>query len=463
MHAGFGVWQMSNYHIPQLDLNHSLLQIADEVGGLSRGMGVPLLSLVFNWEGGGGWTGPAGFFPPREGEETFGRAMRRLREAGCLGFVYMTGGCWYLKLPYDPPFDSWSAFEAEGRPHAVMAADGTVPVGRWYAGWESTRLCPVPAYTRELTAGVFLRCLEMGATVVQIDNFPCGGPEACHDPAHGHPPGYGPWWAEAWAGILAEVRRRARERDPECAMSTEGVSEGFLPFLDLFDQRAPNMEYFGHYAPGMPMGGETVPLFTYVYGQYIGAYTAAMPECNRPEVLYWTRCLGKALAEGVVPTAGRYFPEPRESNPVTLGFYKKVVRAAAQECWPYLMFGEMLRPPALDVPSITCEYYKFVLDDKRHYVDPAQRHEVRDKAVQTAAWRARDGSIGTVFANAGLEPVAFELEVSGHGADAPAFDVERITDGVHEPWLRGVSLPRRERVEMAPLSVTLVVVRPAGG
>ncbi len=458
MRTGFGVFQLSNYHIPELKLNHAMSKIAEEVNALSAETGAPLLALIFNWEGGGGWTGPVGFFPPREGEETFREAMRQLRAAGNRGFVYITGGCWYLKLPYYPPFDSWAEFEAEARPYAIKGIDGEVPVGRWYPGWEATRLCPECDYTRDLTASILLKCLDLGCTVVQIDNFPCGGSEACYDPSHGHPPGHGRWWSEAWGRLLAHVRREARAQDPDCAMCTEGVSENFIPYLDLFDHRAANMEYFGHYARGMPMGGETIPLFNYVYGEYLGAYCAAMPECNRPEVLYWTRCLGKALAQGVVPTGGRYFPEPPGVNPVTIGFYRKVVRAAAEECWPYLMFGEMLRPPEIETPTITASYCKFILDDRQHYVDPHQRHEVQDWAVQHGAWRGPDGSIGHVFANVSEEPVSFEVELSDYGLAAPAYDVQRITDGRREEWLQAVALPRRERLDLAPLSVTVVIV-----
>jgi len=461
MHSGFGVFQMSNYHIPKLELNHSIAQVADTVNGVSRECESPLLALVFNWEGGGGWTGPIGFFPPREGEETFRQAMARLRSAGNRGFVYITGGCWYLKLPYDPPFDSWSEFESGARAHSVKAEDGTARINVWwnYGGWESVRLCPHTAYTRELTASLLVRCLELGCSVVQIDNFPCGGSEACYDATHGHVPGYGPWWSQAWAELLSEARRRGKECDPDCALSTEGVSENFIPYLDMYDHRAANMEYFGHYGPGLPMGGETIPLFNYVYNQYIGSYCAAMPECNRPEILYWTRCFGKALVQGVVPTGGWYFPEPDTLNPVTLGFYRKVVRAAAHECWPYLMFGEMLRPPPIDVPRVTSSYCKFVLDASTHRMDPQRRHEVEDSAVLHSAWRGRDGSIATFFVNVSEDAVSFAVDLAAYDSCADRFDVERIIDGDRELWLTDVILPRQVHVDTPALSVTVFVVR----
>ncbi|MBI2195190.1 MAG: hypothetical protein HYU36_24690 [Planctomycetes bacterium] len=460
-----GVFQMSNYHIPKLDLNHSMAQIADTVNALSREAGVPLLGLVFNWERGGAWTGPDGFFPPREGEGAFRNAMARLKEAGNLGFVYITGGCWYLRNTYDPPFDSWTRFDREARPHATRQADGEIAVGRWYPGWECTRLCPQSEYTKELTTSLFRQCLGLGCTVVQIDNFPCSGADACYDPSHGHAAGFGPWWSVAWGRILSEVRRQAKSRNPDCALTTEGICENFIPWVDLYDHRAGNMEYFGHYHRGLPMGGETIPLFNAVYHEYIGCYTAAYPESNRPEVLYWTRCLGKSLVQGALPTGGRYFPDPPHHNPVTIGFYRKIVRAAGRECWPYLMFGEMLRPPEIDVPEIVAQYCKFNYDPERkeHRMDPCQRHEVRDRAVQHGLFRGRDGSLAYLFVNVSEQDVRFDVVLSSQGAEMERFDVDAIVDGQCGARAAGVPLPRVETLAMQPLSVTVIVVRKASG
>jgi hypothetical protein len=462
MRKGFGVFQVSNYHIPVLKRNHSLSQIADVVNRLSKEIGAPLLALIFNFEGGGAWTGPVGFFPPKEGDQAFKKAMKRLRHAGNYGFVYMPGGNWYIAISsYSPPFNSRPQFEAEGRPNAIMNDKGEVNIGKWYAGWESARLCPRTDYLKEMTASLLLGAVERGCPVVQIDNFPCGGADACYDPRHGHPLGYGPWWSQDWNRILADTRSRAKKLSRDVAITTEGISENFIPHLDMYDQRGGNMEYFGHWPTGGPMGGETIPFFGYVYNGYIGAYLAAYPECNRPEVLYWTRCLGKSLAHGVVPTGGHYLPEPAGLNPVTIGFYKKVVRAAAQECWKYIMFGEMLRPPKIDVPKITASYCKFILTEKAHYMDPNQRHEVQDRAVQHSAWRASDGAVGYIFVNVSEEPVTFGVELSPHSEKNRRYNVETVTDGKRAALLKNAVLPSRQKVSMSPLSVVLIEVIPS--
>lgn len=473
MRRGFGVWQMSNYHIPKLKLNHSLDQIATEVNALSKEIGAPLLALIFNFEKGGAWTGPVGFYPPKEGEKAFHASMKKLRAAGNHGFIYMPGGNWYVAIDsYDPPFDSRKEFAKRGRPIGLVNPHGKVPISSWYAGWHAAWLCPATEGVREITAELLLGALERGCTVVQIDNFPCGGSMPCYSRRHGHPRGHGPWYTASWRNILADVRRRAKAINPDAAITCEGMTETYIPYIDFYDHRGGNMEYFGHRFDGDPMGGEIIPLFQYVYGGYVGAYTAAYPECNRPEVLYWTRCLGKSLAQGVVPSGGRYWPEPKQSNPVTLAFYKQVVRAAANDCWKYIMFGEMLRPPRIKAPTIEAAYLRFTGECLDHLL-PHNRHVVTDRAVQHGVWRAEDGTIGYIFVNVSQEPVAFDVELSAYGAKArdpkrdtsrlgtpSAYEIVQTVNGKRTRLSSPAKLPLKRRIELDGLSVMLVEIAP---
>jgi len=462
LRTGVGVFQMSNYHIPTIKLDHPMAQIAEVVNGLSRDIGVPLLALVFNFEGRGGWTGPVGLFPPREGEAPFREAMRRLREAGNYGFVYIPGGNWYIEMStYSPRFNSWAEFEVQGRPNAIIDDQGKVEIDKYFRGWQSSHLCPHTTFTQKLTVDMVMGALDRGCTVVQIDNFP--GIHACFSTEHGHPPGFGSWWSEDWKVILTEVRRQAKEKNSNCAFTSEGISENVIPYIDMFDQRAGDIEYEGHWFAGDPMGGETIPVFKYVYSQYISAYQAAFPECNRPEILYWTRSLGKSLAQGLVPTGGWYFPEPRELNPITIGFYKKVVHAAARDGWKYLVFGQMLRPPKIHVPKITASYLKAVDEDGGvdvDHMDPGNRHVVQDYAVQHSTWRSRDGMIGYFFANVSQERVEFTVDLSSYSPGSTICDVDAVTDGKRTPLTKHAALPSPYRLRMEPLSVTLLEVKP---
>ena len=207
------------------------------------------------------------------------------------------------------------------------------------------------------------------------------------------------------------------------------------------------------------MGGETITLFNHIYNEYIGSYYAAMPECNRPEVLYWTRGIGKAICQGVLPAAGRYFPDPPDHNPITLGFFERVVRATGTDLYPYLMFGQMLRPPQIECPTITAQYCKFLYDAEnyKHHMDPQQRHEVTDRAVQHAAYRGRDGSICLLFVNVSEEPVDFPVELPAYDLTGPV-NVQRITNSEAEDWLAGITLPHPAALQMEPLSITLLIM-----
>jgi len=458
LREGFGVWQMSNFHIPEIKLNHSLDQIAEETNAISRDAGVPLAGLIFNYEKGGAWTGPIGL-PPKEGAEACRAAMQKLKAAGNHGFVYIPGGNWYVAIDsYDPPFDSWKEFEERGRAIAIVKEDGEVNLGSWYGGWHSSWLCPHTRGNREVLAEELLSCMRWGIDWVQIDNFPCGGPMACYSTEHGHPPGFGAWITEDWRDTLADVRRRIKAVNPDAVLSTEGICEVFIPYLDIYDQRAGNMEYFGHHNPGHPAGGRLIPIFEYVYGPYLTGYCAAYPDTNRPEVLYWTRSLGKALSLGVIPNGGRYWPEPKQSNPVTLAFYKKAVRAT-KDAWKYLMFGEMLPPPAIDVPTIEAAYLQFTGECLDHLLEK-NRHVVTDFAVQHAAWRAEDGSIGYLFANISQEEICFAVDLSAYTDEERACRVEAVTDDARAVLYDSVTLPVSHVLQMKPLSITMIEVLP---
>jgi hypothetical protein len=120
------------------------------------------------------------------------------------------------------------------------------------------------------------------------------------------------------------------------------------------------------------------------------------------------------------------------------------------------MFGEMLRPPKIDVPMITASYLRWSADID--YLDPANRDVVKDYAVQHSAWRSRDGMIGYFFANVSQDPMEFDVELSSYSPGVGVYDVESVTDGTRTILLKHVQLPYKQRLRLEPLSVTLVEV-----
>ncbi len=458
MREGFAVWQMSNYNMPEIKLNHSMQTIATTVNNVSAETGVPFLGLVFNFEKEGAWTAPKGFFPPREGEVAFRLSMEEMRGAGNHGFVYIPGGQWYVSIGgYKPPFDSRQAFASEGEPNAITSHSGEKSaLYNERLQWYGARMCPSTAYVQQMTEDLLLGCLRLGCDIVQIDNFPCVSPESCFNPQHAHPPGFGPWYTKAWIEMLTNIRSKAKSMNSACAITSESIAECYIPWLDFYDQRAANVEYW-HRLPSDPAHGEAIPLFGYVYGGYIGAYLAAFPECNRPEIQYWTRCFGKALAQGVVPTGGRYYPEPGESNPLTYEFFKKTARAAARECWKYIMFGEMLKSPIINSPKVDAVYLPF--SPGYECLETESPQFLQDDAIQCSAWKAADGAKALFFINISQTPVTFTAAVPDWAGGADQYDVDMLLDGERTQLFSAVCLPPTLDIDSPPLSVMVVEAR----
>ncbi|NLF00413.1 MAG: hypothetical protein GX601_05475 [Anaerolineales bacterium] len=109
------------------------------------------------------------------------------------------------------------------------------------------------------------------------------------------------------------------------------------------------------------------------------------------------------------------------------------------------------------MPQITASYLRQTPDCD--HLDPAKRHVVVDDAVQHSSWRGPDDALGHIFTNVSEEPVAFDVTFASYDDQSARYDVDRVVDGVREPWLREAALPLQGRLQMEPLSVTLVEMR----
>jgi hypothetical protein len=182
--------------------------------------------------------------------------------------------------------------------------------------------------------------------------------------------------------------------------------------------------------------------------------------------LYWARCFGKSLAQGVIPTGGWQLADTPGLNPVTMAFWQKVARAAARECWKYIMFGEMLKPPAIEVPQLDFSYVRlldligFTSDYPTKH--PERRHVVRDYAVQHGSFRALDGSLGHIFVNVSQEAQEFDVVLPAYDEADRVYQVDAVVDGQRSTLRTGVALPAHEHLRLEPLSVTLLECREAG-
>lgn len=460
---GFGAFLFSNFSAGNPNqMIHSLDDIGDFSNRLADELGFPIFTAIFGWEGKGPWTSPKGLFPPREGIGRLFECSRRLKHAGSPLAISLPSDEWYLKLPFSPAensFDCWEAFLREARTLAVERWDGELFIRRLDKGWEQVQLCPYSGELRTRVLDLFKELMAQGVDVIWEGGFPDGGDySCCYAGNHGHAPGYGSWWAERHLQTLQKLEQELRDINPDFMHMGEGICEPFMPFLNLYDSRSASYEIFSHLEDNMPSGMRAIPLYNYVYGPYAGAVHAVYCECTRPETLYWTRCMGKSLVFGCVPMGSWYMLKPDRINDEFMDFYKRITAFAVRYCWPYVMFGEMLKPPVVDIPEMAFPYLKMSGSDISGF-DGHQRFQVTDHAVEFSVWRAQNGRIGYILVNVSNLQVALDLVLSSYSdLQGRRHHIDEIENEQLERLDTGVCLPLTRRVGMAPFSMKLLEI-----
>ena len=405
MKKGFAVFQAGNYGLPQLDLWNKMEDIADIVNDVADRAQVPMAGLVFNYERAGGWTGPVGIFPPRD--DNFEKAMRMMSDRGNYGFVYIPFGMWYADIPYSEPFSSVDELYDQASDYALRNKYNDVGLNKWSGyGWKSAGLCPEGDGLRKITADIVDELERLGCKMVQLDNWPIAPSQPCYATEHKHPRGYGQWWAKDYIKIMENLNETMTKRGSDVALTTECITEPFLHTMHLFDQRAGNMEYFGHWMPGMPAGANLIPLFNYVYNPCVGSYLAAYPECALPETTYWIRSTAKSVCQGVIPASGFYYGKADTINQTCLDYFIKAARISATLLWKYIMYGELLREPVTDAGKTRMPYFtlNIPISNELRYDRNLDFQFVSDNTVETAAF-SYGGKTACVFMNISQETV----------------------------------------------------------
>ena len=78
---------------------------------------------------------------------------------------------------------------------------------------------------------------DFGVQVSQMDQVFNGGCTECYNPLHGHPLGRGKWQVDEIKKIYSSTRKKAKEIDPEFALSQEFQSELFIQYMDIYHCR----------------------------------------------------------------------------------------------------------------------------------------------------------------------------------------------------------------------------------
>lgn len=356
--------------------------------------GSPVTVWYNGWEKFGNPGGPVDTMPPLEGAESLKAAMDELSDDGSIPYMAVWGNHWHYKRSA-AGYNGWQRFEQEGAPLAVLSERGEIAK---YGGSEFTyvNLCQGSEKTQRLFVDYFMQLMNLGAIALEFDLG--AWPSACYSEEHDHSAGYGPWMGQRTTEFFRKIRQAVKKRNPQAALSVEGVAEAWIQDLDIMLDRP--------YFPGF------IPLFTYVYHEYMpllggdGRYGVSHPEeqlmLHSANFVY-----GHLKFVSVGDNAYDFEVDPNYPIFTLLRNLNQATRAYARK---YLVFGRMLEPTQLQCSTVKADGHIPLIKPLLDLPDPPI---VEVPRVMHSVWSSLDNSTGYVLVNWSGEPEQVTLSLIG--------------------------------------------------
>jgi uncharacterized protein (TIGR03437 family) len=285
--------------------------------------------------------------------------------------------------------------------------------------------------------------------IVQMDNWSIGAMPDDYSP--GHPAGNGgTWQTTSLSTTLASMRAAIAAQNSQMALSSEEISEVFIPYLDLYTNRDLMAEAEG-VEWGAQFGGTPVPLFPYVYKPYIQAKTDYWPAApTSAPISYHFLAYARALTWGEIP---ELVPNPSVEDPSLspgiLSYFKSVGKTLNTYS-RFLEHGTMLPPAKISSPVTSVVLNSGWGSPWSGTAD----------AIQSSAWRTSGGEVGIVLTNISGAPVLVSLPIdfSRWGLIAGLSYTVAVDEGVPlgSPILGTTTLP----ITVQPQQIIVVTILP---
>lgn len=392
---------------------------------LQKRLGLPVSVFWHWWHGCPYDIGFPEYLPPREGTEAFKQAAAEAHDHSVRFLVYMNQRGWG---------NSTRSWEEEGAERfAVKGENGKIrpEIYNIFTRQALVSMCLATPFWRNKYAGLAEEAFKsLGVDGIYMDQACSQLP--CFDPNHGHPMGGGNSWMEGFRSLSNDIRRRC-DGDRTIVLSGEGCGEAWLPYLDLMLALQVSKERYS--SPNNPW--EVIPFFQAVYHQYAITYgnysSLTMPPYDelwpaefapeKPLVLLDRKFSRQFYLEqarsfvwGQQPTLANFLPQHLDQRPEETEYVMRLARVRNLGA-KYLLHGEFLRPPKLDVPEVTSEFSRLSIyaGQKSRLTSSQKRHPL----AIAGAWRAPDGDVGIALASLADEPLPLALTLDPEDVTLP--------------------------------------------
>lgn len=314
-----------------------------------------LLVLLMHWEGTAPWAPPY-VWPPYSNPNNFDQYMDALHRRGHMLGVYCSGFGYTINSNLTE-YNCAQEYEKYGYEAGMCASpSGEVQISKICTAQRSGYdICPASEVGRTILNDAYMPLLTSKVDYAQIlDQNHGGGQYFCYSKDHGHPPAPGPWMTENMQELLGKWNDFAGLTLLGCESA---AAEPFIGNLLFSDNR---FELCYHL-------GRPVPLYAYVYHEYVRNFMGNQVNCPLPSDMDTLRyrmgysfVIGDCMTVVLCPNGnlmqnwGTRDFEHAPDKEKALAFVANMTKFYREKAKPFLYNGRMI-----DGLPVECDFAPF--------------------------------------------------------------------------------------------------------
>lgn len=366
------------------------------------------------------------YLPPREGKESFVKAMKLAENAGVKAHVYMNA------IQWGDAVEGWKSEKV--KPYTVKDINGNERshVYNIFSGNALINMCVGTEFWRDHYSSLCDSVVNIYKTDGVYMDQTCLN-RMCYDENHDHEIGGGNYWVENSGKLIKQIRSNDfGEKQP--IFTGEGSSENWLPHLDAFlTLQASRERYAG-------VGNtETIPFFQAVFHQYgitFGSYSSLVtppydelwPEEYAPDQteqpldeIFNKQFLmeqARSFVWGMQPTIANYHSFLASERKEEIDYLLNIAKLRYSNL-EYLLHGKFLRSPNIDVPVEEIDISRLSIYAGRRG-ENVTAFKKRVPLLYSGTWKADDGDVGIVLASISDDIMPIDFSFNSKDYDLPA-------------------------------------------
>ena len=400
--------------------------VLKEAEDMKERLGLPVNAYWHWWHGCPYDEGFPEYVPPKEGRESFIKAVDHAHGKGVHCLVYMNSYQW------GDSTESWKTEGAES--YAARKEDGSTHrhVYEMFSGNGLTPMCMATEFWRNKYSSLCDTVINhYHVDGVYMDQA-CSS-LLCYDPDHGHSLGGGSYWVDGFGKLTSQIRGTFADwTDP--MLAGEGSAEDWMPLLDDFLTLDPSRERY----QGVT-NAEPIPLFQAIFHDYAMTYGSYSSLVYPPYDELWPKEFNPSNAETLLPEEfnmqfrmeqARAFVwgmQPTLANCHSFLFDKRKAEMeflvdlikTRYNALDYLLYGVLKALPELPSTQMTIPISKISIYVGRAG-DKVTRYEKKVNTLYSGAWLSKEGGLGIAVSNIADEAGEVSLKVNAAEYGIPA-------------------------------------------